>query len=275
MSDAFLRNERLLDLLAKRATEGVTSAEQSELDRLLAQYPDADPQLIDRIAAAVMLAGDLPEEPLPASLRARVESQAVRELPAATSKVTSIHSRTDERHAAATGRFAWFAAAACLVLAVIGWWPRLHETIEPPVITQTPRPPTPAEERLALLQEGTAVTHSEWASTDDPASQGVKGDVVWDNSKQRGYLRFSGLPANDPKQSQYQLWIFDAKRDDRYPIDGGVFDIPPGATEVVIPINARLAVNDPAMFAVTIERPGGVVVSGREHIVALAKVAAG
>ena len=275
MSDAFLRNERLLDLLAKRATEGVTSAEQSELDRLLAEYPDADPQLIDRIAAAVMLAGDLPEEPLPASLRARVESQAVRELPDATSKVTSIHSRTDERHAAATGRFAWFAAAACLVLAVIGWWPRLHETIEPPVITQTPRPLTPAEERLALLQKGTAVTHSEWASTDDPASQGVKGDVVWDNSKQRGYLRFSGLPANDPKQSQYQLWIFDAKRDDRYPIDGGVFDIPPGATEVVIPINARLAVNDPAMFAVTIERPGGVVVSGREHIVALAKVAAG
>ncbi len=61
----------------------------------------------------------------------------------------------------------------------------------------------------------------------------------------------------------------------RYPIDGGVFDIPAGATEVVIPINARLAVNDPAMFAVTIERPGGVVVSAREHIVALAKVAAG
>ena len=45
--------------------KGSTSAEQSELDRLLAQYPDADPQLIDRIAAAVMLAGDLPEEPCP------------------------------------------------------------------------------------------------------------------------------------------------------------------------------------------------------------------
>ena len=99
--------------------------------------------------------------------------------------------------------------------------------------------------------------------------------MVWDNSKQRGYLRFSGLPANDPERSQYQLWIFDAKRDDRYPIDGGVFDIPAGATEVVIPINARLAVNEPAMFAVTIEGPGGVVVSAREHIVALAKVAAG
>jgi hypothetical protein len=83
------------------------------------------------------------------------------------------------------------------------------------------------------------------------------------------------LAANDPRQSQYQLWIFDAKRDERYPIDGGVFDIPAGATEVVIPIKARLAVNDPAAFAVTIEQPGGVVVSAREHVVALAKIAAG
>ena len=102
MSDAFLRNERLFDLLTKQATEGVTSVEKSELDRLLAQYPEADSQLIDRIVASVMLAGELPEEPLPAALRARVESQAVRELPPAANKITSIQSRTTTRHAAAT-----------------------------------------------------------------------------------------------------------------------------------------------------------------------------
>jgi anti-sigma-K factor RskA len=276
MSDAFLRDERLFDLLTKQATEGVTSTEKSELDRLLAQYPDADSQLIDRVVASVMLAGHLPDEPLPATLRARIESQAARELPRTAGNITPIHSRTTARHAAATSRLAWFAAAACLVLAVIGWWPRLHESVEPPVVTQTPpRALTPAEERLALLQQGTAITHTEWTNTDDPASQGVKGDVVWDNAKQRGFVRFTGLTANDPGQSQYQLWIFDAKRDDRYPIDGGVFDIPGGAAEVVIPIRARLAVNDPGAFAVTIEQPGGVVVSAREHVVALAKVAAG
>jgi anti-sigma-K factor RskA len=277
MSDAFLRDERLFDLLTKQAIEGVTATEKSELDRLLAKYPDADSQLIDRIVASVMLAGDLPDEPLPASLRARIESQAVRELPGAPARVTPIHSRTVERHAAATGRFAWFAAAACLVLAVIGWWPRLHESIEPPaVVTQTPpRPLTPAEQRLALLQHRPAITQTEWTNTGDPASEGVKGDVVWDNARQLGFVRFTGLAANDPRQSQYQLWIFDAKRDERYPIDGGVFDIPAGATEVVIPIKARLAVNDPAAFAVTIEQPGGVVVSAREHVVALAKIAAG
>jgi hypothetical protein len=45
-------------------------------------------------------------------------------------------------------------------------------------------------------------------------------------------------------------------------IDGGVFDAP-STGEVVVPITARLR----ALFAVTVERPGGVVVSRREHIV--------
>jgi hypothetical protein len=277
MSDAFLRNERLVDLLVKQTSEGITPAEHSELERLLGQHPDADPQLIERVAAAVALAGKLESEPLPASLRARIEAQAAQELRAAPANVTAIRPRAAATRSTTTpsGRLAWLVAAACLVLAVAGWWPRVRETVLPPVrITQAPLRP-PADERLAMLAQSARVTHSEWASTNDPASRGVKGDVVWDNATQRGYLRFSGLAVNDPKRSQYQLWIFDAKRDDRYPIDGGVFDIPAGATEVVIPIKARLAVNEPVMFAVTIEGPGGVVVSAREHIVALAKVAAG
>jgi hypothetical protein len=40
-------------------------------------------------------------------------------------------------------------------------------------------------------------------------------------------------------------------------------------SEVVIPIRASLMVRNPAAFAVTLEQPGGVVVSGREHVVAL------
>ena len=43
MSDAFLRDERLFDLLTKQATEGVTSSEKSELDRLLASDEGALP----------------------------------------------------------------------------------------------------------------------------------------------------------------------------------------------------------------------------------------
>ena len=68
------------------------------------------------------------------------------------------------------------------------------------------------------------------------------------------------MPVNDPGISQYQLWIVDPDRDAN-PVDGGVFDIPSGQGTVVIPVDAKLAVDKPAAFAITREKPGGVVVS--------------
>jgi anti-sigma-K factor RskA len=86
-------------------------------------------------------------------------------------------------------------------------------------------------------------------------------------------MLFRGLKSNDPSQSQYQLWIFDANRDDRYPVDGGVFDIPAGGTgEIIVPISARLNIDKVTLFAITVERPGGVVVSDRSRLPLLAKV---
>ena len=73
-------------------------------------------------------------------------------------------------------------------------------------------------------------------------------------------MLLTGMPVNDPATSQYQLWVVDPERDGN-PVDGGVFDIPPGVSTVVIPIDAKLAVNDPVAFAITREQPGGVVVS--------------
>jgi anti-sigma-K factor RskA len=133
-----------------------------------------------------------------------------------------------------------------------------------------PPPPTPAEERAALLAKTDSLKVT-LGATKDPAAKGVSGDVVWDPVTQQGFLRFVGLPQNDPKVHQYQLWIFDATRDQRYPVDGGVFDIPANASEVVIPIHARLPVQNAKAFAVTLEKSGGVVVSGREHILVLAQ----
>jgi anti-sigma-K factor RskA len=79
------------------------------------------------------------------------------------------------------------------------------------------------------------------------------------------------LKPNDPTEHQYQLWIFDGERDERYPVDGGVFNVPAGAAEVVVPIRAAVLVHAAKAFAITIEKPGGVVVSEREHVVALGK----
>lgn len=64
----------------------------------------------------------------------------------------------------------------------------------------------------------------------------------------------------DPAQRQYQLWIFDRNQDEKTPVDGGVFDITSDG-EVIIPIRAKLRVAEAYLFAVTIEKPGGVVVS--------------
>jgi len=305
MNAAALRDDRLVDLLVKQTTEGVTLEEQAEIERLLAAYPGADREILARTAAAIALAGEVEDEPLPTALRDKLRDNAARWVVSRESKVADLGEHREARVTAAasvkrargevpSSRWPWFAAAACLVLAVTGWWPRLRDaqdvqradvtqpgTAQPPgqvtpQPTQRPPEPTLAERREQLLAGGTAVSVP-WSNTDDPGSRGVIGDVVWDNEKQTGYLRFSGLAANDPQRTQYQLWIFDKEQDQRYPIDGGVFDIPAGATEVVVPIKAAIPVREALMFAVTIEKSGGVVVSEREHIVTLAKtpVAAG
>ena len=135
-----------------------------------------------------------------------------------------------------------------------------------------PRPapprPTAAAERADLLAKDNSIKVT-LSATKDPAAKGVSGDAVWDPVTQKGFLHFAGLASNDPAVSQYQIWIFDTGRDKRYPIDGGVFDVPANVDEVIIPINANLNVSKLAAFAVTVEKPGGVVVSARQHVVVL------
>jgi anti-sigma-K factor RskA len=96
------------------------------------------------------------------------------------------------------------------------------------------------------------------------------GEVVWSSSAQQGFMTIRGLPVNDILKEQYQLWIIDPTRDEK-PVDGGVFDIT-NATESIIPIRAKLQVDKPTLFAITIEKPGGVVVSDQKRLPLLAKV---
>jgi anti-sigma-K factor RskA len=102
----------------------------------------------------------------------------------------------------------------------------------------------------------------------------MAGEVIWSDELQEGYLTLSNLPANDPKSRQYQLWIVDPDRDDE-PVDGGVFDIPASSGPAVIPIRNPLAVKSPQKFVITLEKPGGVVVSEQEVVVALAQTEQG
>ena len=80
-------------------------------------------------------------------------------------------------------------------------------------------------------------------------------------------MSLANLPVNDPKKNQYQLWIVDPERDEK-PVDGGVFDISSKDGTTIIPIRNPLVVKDPKLFVITLEQPGGVVVSKQEVVVA-------
>ena len=168
----------------------------------------------------------------------------------------------------------WMVAAASLFIATVS-------ILMPRGTQDTPDLNT---QRLALI-EGTPaseLTQWNWISTDDAAVVGdVIGDVVWSDTLNKGYMRISGLAVNDPSMEQYQLWIFDATRPTgelpqfgeglltQRPIDGGVFDMSDDG-EVIIEINAKLFVQNAAAFAITVEPPGGVVVSDRSRVPLLA-----
>ncbi len=275
---------RLEELACDAALFGLDDAERAEL---LALDADADAQLDLELAAGEIAARahEAHPEALPAALAEKLLAQAVAELPskAAANVIPLARPRPDAAHGPTQGAtrpptpaqrrpspLPWLLAAAAIVLALFGWLRR--DTAPVAVLGPVPapsasaeRPETPASAREALL--GIAGTSRvPWKATTDPSATGAAGDVVWHGGAQRGFMRFTGLAPNDPAQVQYQLWIFDGDRDDRFPVDGGVFNVGPEG-EIVVPIEAKLHVSKPTLFAITVEKPGGVVVSKRERIV--------
>jgi anti-sigma-K factor RskA len=101
--------------------------------------------------------------------------------------------------------------------------------------------------------------------------KGVTGEVVWSDEKQAGFIRIRGLAVKGAPDYCYQLWIFDRMQDKATPIDGGIFDVNSDG-EMIVPITAKIKPEGPTMFALTLERHGGVVVSKRDKIAAIAKV---
>ncbi len=307
-----MQNPRLVELLVQRAVDGLNSSERAELKALLEEENYVDAGRFEYTAAALLLAGDMehsvPDE-MPDSLRDRLYDQAEsfaasmappprqRSSSSGQPQVISIAGRSrssaqtpavgqPQQQASTTkqparkpaasyslqSKAGWFAAAASVLIAVAGWWPRMQGGEEP--AAEIPVATVLQQEREKLLAQQGVVTRT-WQTTQDPAASGVTGDVVWDPQTQNGFVRFRGMQANNASELQYQLWIFDGTRDERYPVDGGVFDIPAGQTEVIIPIKAKLEIRDPALFAVTIEKSGGSVVSTRDRIVVLAPVRQG
>lgn len=251
-------------LLADRATGDLELNGYRELAALADEDPDLDNRT-DLAAAALMLAL-IPEdeEPMPQHLRQSLMAMAPIVKP--DLKQTSESPATVLREPAIVVKpvfgigaiLGWVAAAASVLFAL---W-----TLQ----TQKPLPiPDLFSLRQTLATEAVDKVELPWSATEDPSAIGASGDVLWSNEKQLGFMRIRGLEANNASQVQYQLWIFDESREN--PVDGGVFDVPAGQSEVLVPIDAKLKVQKPTLFAITVEQPGGVVVSKRERIVLVAK----
>ena len=275
-------SERLIDLCSDHAMGLHEPSDLTELDRLDPDssareafeavaaeldiaFADADPVgmpegLEDRLLAAVPLMNPEVPEPLPFT------SDAV---PVGSDRVQSPRGTW----------FPWLVAAACVAITGI-------VLLQPKA--PAPSAPTSLQARDALIAKHAnddGLLRYAWTPTEDPSVVGdVTGELVWDEDADEGYMTISGLQVNDPSEFQYQLWIFDATRplgelpqfagpfDDlltQRPIDGGVFDITQTG-EVVIPIDAKLLVQQGVAFAITVERPGGVVVSDRSRVPLLA-----
>lgn len=103
----------------------------------------------------------------------------------------------------------------------------------------------------------------------NPAEQqGVTGYALWNDEEKAGYLTFQGLKVNDPTREQYQVWVID-ERGMEQKVSGGVFNAT-AQGEVIVPIHPGIDVGRVALFAVTIEAPGGTWVPSLERRVVVA-----
>jgi len=275
------QQELLFDLLTKKAVYGLDEAEQQQLEEMDPGTVDAEFRSLEITAAVISMAGLSDEEPLPSHLYSKIAAEAQQYVGAVEVQESPwpppLKNDTSSEERPARSWFGWLgwaaAAAACIALAVNIGLTRFRpvEVAKAPPPVEVPHVLTPAELREEMMRSTTNMIKANWAPGNVKELKQISGDIVWSDEKQVGYMRLRGLPANDPNKETYQLWIFDKTQDKATPIDGGTFDVTANG-EVVIPINAKLNAQGPEMFAITVEKPGGVVVSKREKIAALAKV---
>lgn len=280
-----LEQEKMLDLLILKATGEITKEELEQLTKLEEMFPEFKDDISFELTAAAIGMVDLPtEEQMPAHLQAKVLADAERFYASSETDVKTLKDSAETEEFQKTFDFepkrsiwqslGWLvAAAACIALAVNLWISYRREPVivnnPPQQITPTPTPGM-TEQRQQLMSSMPDVAQKEWSDLDPKKPMNVQGDVVWSNQAQKGFVRFRNLPVNDKTKETYQIWIFDETQ--KNPVSAGVFDANENG-EIVIPMNAVIKVTKPTMVGITAEKPGGVMVSGLEKVMAVAKFA--
>lgn len=267
--------ERMLDLLTDQILFGLNAEESAELKELEKFYPELkNDNSLELTASAIGLTNLDQIEPMPEHLRTKILADASAFFAKKYSETQSNEELQPTFSFEPKRPFiqwlGWaFAGIACLALG-FSIWTNLQKPTE--IVREVPQKvPTISEQYNNLLASAKDLKKTNWIN---PANdKEVLGEVVWSEAEQKGFMKFKGLAVNDVTKEEYQLWIFDETQDEKTPIDGGVFDVKENG-EVLIPIKANLKFKNPKLFAITKEKPGGVMVSDRKRIAAIAKVTA-
>lgn len=289
---------RAHELIAAALMGAITEAERAELASLQAELARRGVDMAAvahdaELAIGEAIAGMHREErsTMPADVRDRLADVGERLVNNAmfeepySGPISIEEERAMSQSKSAGGMLGWAVAAAAIAVAGFVWM-RTQPPPSPapnpggtPVAQTAPDGKKLAQLRADLLKD--AATHTlTWAK--GAIETTVEGDVVWNNVKQEGYLRFSRAARNDASKEQYQLWIYDKARADweKLPIDGGVFDlgeasVDPATGDMLVKITPKLRVLEPAKFALSLEKPGGVVVTNGERLIGWAIPAKG
>lgn len=273
-------------LLAERAEHGLNDADHARLRVLLDAAGLEEDDSFDLAAAAAALALLPSVEKAPASIYTRAAQAGelfARERLNSTNLMgaPALRNLDPEPGVEPVRRLnsawlGWIAAAACMVFAVTSWL-QIFANRQRVVPAQT----SVVSVRNAV-DKNADVVRLQWSDWDSPEIAGVKGEVVWSESAQRGYMTFRGLPRNDASKEQYQLWIVDARGLEQR-VSGGIFNGDDQSTgwpgevrseivgdELIVEILPGVRVGPPALFAVTVEKPGGTWVSDMKRRVVVA-----
>lgn len=269
--------QELHDLLSDRALSGLDAQSTRRLEQLLEEYPWVREDYLDDAVAMMEVAFEDSEgssEPLPQDVADRIKtkinalavesgSPAVEASPAVAGTISPSSGIQKRESAGLFGWAGWAAAAAMLVFSVMLWQP-----VNEPVGN--------AAQLVSWSEQHPDAVRWDWAPGLANPAEGVTGYVTFSPEAQEGFMMIKGLEPNDPRIQQYQLWIWDRDREpdpnnpqplaeNVHPVDGGVFDVNDRG-EVVIPMKLPLRVDQPYLFAVTVERPGGVVKSDKSSV---------
>jgi len=249
--------EKLLDLLAMRSLSSLSHTDELEMNHLLDEFPEYTPDYFESTAAIADASYYVHDENNLSSMPNSVKNKILNKFKSEQQESLYLKIFKDFFQAP---RMAW--ALTCLL--AIGTSISMIEFRN----YETNYRNLPVKKALLEFSSDDLIEYNWFAQTDEFCD--CSGSVVWSDDGQRGFITLAGLPMNDPTQNQYQIWIVDPNMHAN-PVDGGVFDIRTADAPTIIPINPKLPIDKAKGFAITLEQPGGVVISQKPLILTAPK----